>query len=142
MLVGDLIVFYGSLRPPYETRTRIGIESMVEWIGPARFRGALHDLGTYPAVVAGSDVVAGDLFRVVDDRLAVVLDPFEGFDPDDPDGSLYVREQIELVTPECVAWVYRHRGVLSDETLVQHGDWVAHLRAAGRSGTLGPDGGP
>ncbi len=142
MQVGDRIFFYGSLRARYDTQRRIGIASMVRHLGPAEVRGTLHDLGAYPALAAGPGVVAGDLFEILDARLAAVLDPFEGFDPADPDGSLYVRERVALLDPVGAAWAYRHRDDLDPVTIVPGGDWVAHLDSAGRDGTLGPDGGP
>jgi gamma-glutamylcyclotransferase (GGCT)/AIG2-like uncharacterized protein YtfP len=140
--VGDLIFFYGSLRPPFDTQRRIGIVSMVRHLGPARVRGALHDLGAYPALTVGTGIVAGDLYEIIDGRLADVLDPFEGFDPTNHAASRYIRERVDLVTPAGIAWVYRHRRTLGSSPIVASGDWVAHLRRAGRDGTLGPDGGP
>ena len=139
---GDHIVFYGSLRPPYETRRRIGIDAMVRHVAPARLRGALHDLGSYPAFVHGVGEVAGDLFEVVDDRLAAVLDPFEGFDPADPSGSPYVREIIDVVDPRLPAWIYRYMGRPPPGSMVPGGHWVALLIEKSRDGTLGPRDGP
>ena len=142
MEVGDHIVFYGSLRTPYRTRLNLGIDGMVTYLGPARWRGALHDLGTYPAFVDGERRVVGDLCRVTDGRLAGILDPFEGYDPTDPEGSHYVRERIELAHPQGRAWIYRFVGTPPSGTLVESGDWVAHLEAANRDGTLDPAAGP
>lgn len=142
MQVGDSIFFYGSLRPPYDTQRRIGIASMVRRLGRAEVRGTLHDLGAYPALTAGAGIVIGDVHEVIDARLAAVLDPFEGFDPANPESSLYVREQVDLTSPEGVAWVYRYRGSLDSSTIVAGGDWVLYLDEAERDGTLGPDGGP
>jgi gamma-glutamylcyclotransferase (GGCT)/AIG2-like uncharacterized protein YtfP len=139
---GDLIVFYGSLRPPYKTRHHIGIDHMVEHIGQARFLGALHDLGAYPAYVRGDHEVVGDLYRLIDDRLATVLDPFEGYDPNDLAASHYTREQIRLVDPPVSAWIYRYLATPPPGSLVPSGDWVTHLNASGRNGTLDPTGGP
>jgi gamma-glutamylcyclotransferase (GGCT)/AIG2-like uncharacterized protein YtfP len=140
--IGDRIVFYGSLRPRYGTQRHLGIESMVEYIGPARWRGALHDLGPYPAFLHGEHQVVGDLYRVTDDRIAAVLDPFEGYDPSDLAGSHYLRERIELLDPIDEAWIYRYLGAPPPGTLVEHGDWQAHLDATNRDGTLGPTAGP
>ena len=142
MHVGDWIFFYGSLRPVYGTQRRIGIASMVRHLGPAEVQGTLHDLGDYPALVAGSGVVRGDVYEIIDAGLAAVLDPFEGFDPAAREASLYVRERCDMVTPAGVAWVYRYRLAVDSSTVVASGDWVTYLDEAGRNGTLGPDGGP
>ena len=114
---------------------------MVELVGPASVRGALHDLGADPAFVAGDDEIRVDLYRVADAALARVLDPFEGFDPGNPAASPYVREQVPVVEHTSRAWIYRYNGTPAGPR-VDGGDWVAHLAREARDGTLGPDAGP
>ena len=142
MEAGDHIVYYGSLRPPFATQRRLGISGMVEHVGPARVGGVLHDLGAYPAYVAGEGDVVVDLYRVRDGGLAEVLDPFEGFDPADPEGSHYVRERVDIRGRRVTAWIYRYNGTPPPASVVESGDWVRYLAEQRRDGTLGPDGGP
>jgi len=114
---------------------------MVEAVGPARFRGALHDLGTSPAFATGHHELVGDLCRVTDERLASILDPFERYDPANPAASRYVRERIRLIDPAVDAWIYRFVAQPPPGPLVASGDWVSHLSRSGRDGTLGPTAG-
>ena len=139
----DRLVVYGSLRAGFDTQRRLGIDRMLRLLGPAVVAGRLHDLGAYPALTQGNVAVAGELYEVLDPAVGDVLDPFEGYDPAEPEASQYVRERVMLISPPGVeAWVYRHRAPLDDTSLVRGGDWVAHLAAASRDGTLGPADGP
>jgi gamma-glutamylcyclotransferase (GGCT)/AIG2-like uncharacterized protein YtfP len=142
MRCGDRLAVYGSLRRPYDTRRLLGIDAMLAWLGPAVIPGRLHDLGTYPALVDGTGRVAADLFEVVSADLAAVLDPFEGYKPDAEESSMYLRRLVRLVSPDVDAWVYLYRPVPPSGSLVACGDWVSHLDAAGRQGTLGLVDGP
>jgi gamma-glutamylcyclotransferase (GGCT)/AIG2-like uncharacterized protein YtfP len=139
---GDHIVYYGSLRPPFATQDRLGVGDLVDYAGPARVGGVLHDLGAYPAYVAGEGDVVVDLYRIRDARLAEVLDPFEGYDPEAPDASHYVRERVDVRGRTVTAWIYRYNGTPSPASVVESGDWVQYLAEQRRDGTLGPDGGP
>jgi gamma-glutamylcyclotransferase (GGCT)/AIG2-like uncharacterized protein YtfP len=72
-------------------------------------QGTLYDLGPYPALVAGTDRVGGELWRFsVDDMAAtlVALDEVEGHRGSE--GDLYRRVVIECETAEGAsrAWTY------------------------------------
>jgi gamma-glutamylcyclotransferase (GGCT)/AIG2-like uncharacterized protein YtfP len=79
-------------------------------VEPATVRGALYDLGPYPALVPGEDLVAGELWRIAEEHIAATLaalDRVEGFAnrPDD----LYRRVNIECRTAAGIepAWTYQ-----------------------------------
>lgn len=78
-------------------------------VEPATVRGALFDLGPYPALVSGKDVIAGELWRFSpEDFLPTLaaLDRIEGF-AGQPD-VLYRREVITCQTTAGSesAWTY------------------------------------
>jgi gamma-glutamylcyclotransferase (GGCT)/AIG2-like uncharacterized protein YtfP len=78
-------------------------------IEPATVRGTLYDLGKYPALIAGDDLVAGEIWRFEPAKMAetlAVLDRIEGFAGRDDD--LYRRTIIECrIAAGCeLAWVY------------------------------------
>jgi gamma-glutamylcyclotransferase (GGCT)/AIG2-like uncharacterized protein YtfP len=63
---------------------------------PATTRAALYDLGPYPAIGPGDDLVAGELWFLRDEDVAETLrqfDAIEGYQQGGPD--LYVRKVIE-----------------------------------------------
>jgi gamma-glutamylcyclotransferase (GGCT)/AIG2-like uncharacterized protein YtfP len=88
--------------------------------------------------------VIGELMLIRPECYAPVmqdLDRLEDYDPDDLEGSLYVRVQREVLVIESVprphrAWIYhlnpRRRGTFSEADLVPHGDWLRHGRGERR----------
>jgi gamma-glutamylcyclotransferase (GGCT)/AIG2-like uncharacterized protein YtfP len=91
----------GEVREPLWPRQPQGIE-------PAEVRGALFDLGIYPALAAGEDRVAGELWHFADiPSTLAALDQIEGHcgRPDD----LYERIVIccQTAASEQPAWTYR-----------------------------------
>jgi gamma-glutamylcyclotransferase (GGCT)/AIG2-like uncharacterized protein YtfP len=88
--------------------------------------------------------VIGELMLIRPECYAPVmqdLDRLEDYDPDDLEGSLYVRVQREVLVIESVprprrAWIYhlnpRQRGMFSEADLVPHGDWLRHGRGERR----------
>lgn len=125
-----LIAFYGSLLSPFPTQERLGVDQALERLGPCRLRGRLLDLGAYPGLVEGPGLVRGELYRLADPAALAVLDGFEGYRPEDPGGSEYLRRAEELAEPAVTAWVYRLRQAPAGAAPVAGGDWARHL--AGR----------
>ncbi len=80
-------------------------------VEPATVRGALYDLGPYPAMIAGSDLVEGELWHVapehIEDTLRA-LDAIEGYSGGDRD--LYRRVLIDCETRggAMEAWTYHY----------------------------------
>jgi gamma-glutamylcyclotransferase (GGCT)/AIG2-like uncharacterized protein YtfP len=78
-------------------------------VEPATVRGALYDLGPYPALVQGDDLVAGELWHLAPADLAVTLaelDRVEGHSGRADD--LYHRVTITCQTAAgpLAAWMY------------------------------------
>ena len=100
----------------------------------------------YPYVTAAANgsFVVGDLFTLRPEiyvELLTALDTLEGYQPDDPEGSAYlrVRRTVHYADGEprtAEAWVYcagrRLRAAATEERRVPSGDWVAHQRARRR----------
>jgi gamma-glutamylcyclotransferase (GGCT)/AIG2-like uncharacterized protein YtfP len=81
--------------------------------GPATVRGRLYDLGEYPGLVLdpAASEVHGTVFTVPDDAVLAALDAYEGFEPDDPARSLFVRTRVAATVPDgraldCFVYVY------------------------------------
>lgn len=82
-------------------------------LGPATVRGRLYDLGEYPGLVldAAASEVHGTILAVPDDGVLAALDAYEGFEPDRPDRSLFVRRGVTATLLEgraldCLVYVY------------------------------------
>lgn len=81
----------------------------IEW---GTLRGQLRDLGEYPALVAGEDLVLGELWHIAECDIGptlLALDQIECFGQDDVD--LYIRETVTCRTlsgEERQAFTYKY----------------------------------
>lgn len=102
------VLVYGTLRP--FTNTNI-----------VRIPGHLYDLGSFPGLKldnSSKTMVTCEVIEVNDNELER-LDLYEGYRPTDPDNSLYIRRQLDWG-----AYVYEYNGYVSEDTLVDSGDWA------------------
>jgi len=127
----ETIFVYGTLRagqaPP----------GLAGWLArlarrPATLPGRLLDLGAYPgAVLAPPDVasaptIVGELVEVPASRLPQ-LDRYEGYDPEDRAGSLFLRARARATPADgrpVACWVYVWAGPTTGRE-VPGGDWLA-----------------
>lgn len=100
---------YGTLRPFTNT-------DVVE------VPGKLYDLGWYPGIVLGGDrFVTCERITVSDQRLAE-LDRYEGYDPQFPESSLYLRQKFGG------DWIYVYNHSVEGHALIESGDWQQHTQ--------------
>jgi gamma-glutamylcyclotransferase (GGCT)/AIG2-like uncharacterized protein YtfP len=102
------IFVYGTLKRG-EVRERCWTASPIA-VEPATVRGALYDLGPYPALVEGDDTVAGELWQIASADMhatLVALDRVEGFAGRDDD--LYRRLIVDCQTAvgSTRGWTYK-----------------------------------
>ncbi len=91
-------------------------------IGSGTIAGVLHDLGEYPAVTLDGQKnqrVKGEVFALPDDpEMMQQLDDYEGYLPDDPSNSLFIRTK-HLVTLDDgtrrFCWVYTYNSNLPNQ---------------------------
>lgn len=134
------IAFYGSLMrglpepgdtPSTDLLDRLGVGHGLRRIGPCRMRGVLVDLGAHPALGPAreaNDLVRGELHALVDPGILATLDAFEGYDPERPGESDYLRRVVDLVEPVGArAWVYLYNRDPGAAPRVHDGDWRRHL---------------
>ncbi|MBO0903556.1 gamma-glutamylcyclotransferase family protein [Jiella sonneratiae] len=140
----DYFAFYGTLMQGAGDAATPRTEGLVRRIGPCRLAGILRDHGSYPgyfpmpadARATGGDAareghVVAELHAVLRPEAFAVFDDWEGYDPRDEAGSLYVRRRIALVEPAGVhAWVYVSQQS-EDDPVLKDGDWRAHRRLNG-----------
>jgi len=93
----DAIFVYGTLQRG-EVRERCWPRkpSRIEW---GTIQGQLRDLGDYPALVAGEDLILGELWHIAEtdvDATLAVLDEIEWYGQGEDD--LYVREVVACRT--------------------------------------------
>jgi gamma-glutamylcyclotransferase (GGCT)/AIG2-like uncharacterized protein YtfP len=130
--MADLVFFYGTLMTGFDRRRRVGIDSKLRYRGRGWIAGALFDLGLYPAAVPASEGrVWGEVFELLDaPSVLPALDEVEGYRPDEPDSSLYIRREVPVGLPdqeEDVAWVYFYNAPLGKAPRILSGDYLEYL---------------
>ena len=130
----DRVFFYGTLMTGFDRRQRAGIdERKLVYLGRGFIRAALFDLGIYPAAVPDPDGrVWGEAYQMkVPSEVLPALDNIEGYCPDEPDASLYMRVEIPIVleggTPET-GWAYFYNAPLGRAERIASGDYLEYLK--------------
>ena len=126
---GDLFLFYGLLkRGASGMPGHIPLETGGAFLGDARFRGTLLDLGGYPGVIEGETLCYGMLYRLDDASLAAPLDTFEDVQPDNEAASLYRRERMDVLSDDGeatgeAAWIYIYNQSTAGFPILEDGNW-------------------
>ena len=111
----DCLFAYGSLQPGCAPAEIASVAAKLRPLGAGFVRGALYDLGRYPGAVPDGHAnsrIAGSVLQLPRDTAILrLLDEYEGFSPQAPEQSEFVRERllVEMAaggTIEC--WIYRY----------------------------------
>jgi gamma-glutamylcyclotransferase (GGCT)/AIG2-like uncharacterized protein YtfP len=132
-VASEFVFFYGTLMAGFDRRRRAGIDDKLRYIGRGSIQGALFDLGIYPAAVPSPDGrIWGEVYEISDvTAVLVALDDIEGYRDSDPDRSLYMRKQAEVVLPDgtrASAWVYFYNAPLGQAQRIASGDYLEHVK--------------
>jgi gamma-glutamylcyclotransferase (GGCT)/AIG2-like uncharacterized protein YtfP len=130
----DRVFFYGTLMTGFDRRQRAGIdERKLAYLGRGFIRAALFDLGIYPAAVPDPEGrVWGEVYQMREpDDVLPALDTIEGYCPEEPDASLYMRVEIPIVFENGTVengWVYFYNAPLGRAERIVSGDYLEHLK--------------
>jgi len=139
--------FYGTLLDGSDNPVAQWVHGKLRAVGPATCRGTLHAIpdprGWYPALLSGDGIVQGRLYASRNGFAPADLarlDAYEDFDPADPAGSLYLRE--DIATSSGDAQAYRFNRPLPDGArLIPGGDFRGWLASEGLQSFGGEHGG-
>lgn len=131
-MVSRFVFFYGTLMAGFDRRRRAGIDEQLSYRGRGWIRAALFDLGLYPAAVPDpAGQVWGELYEMQEPEAVLgALDAIEGYRPDEPDASLYIRQESPITLEQgglVDAWVYYYNAPLGRAERIASGDYLAHL---------------
>ena len=134
----DLAFFYGTLMTGFDRRRRLGLDAKLMFRGRGWIHAALFDLGLYPAAVPDADgQVWGEVFEMLDaSTVLAALDSIEGYRPDEPETSLYLRRQVPVHFEDRrveVAWAYFYNAPLGRAPRIESGDYLQYLRPGDRA---------
>lgn len=91
----------------------------------------LYDLGDYPGAIRSrvpTERVEGEIYELPDPSSQFrELDEVEEFYPEDPKGSLFVREEVDVLLSggqRLIAWTYLLPKIPRDGRLIPSGDYA------------------
>jgi gamma-glutamylcyclotransferase (GGCT)/AIG2-like uncharacterized protein YtfP len=126
----SLLFVYGTLRPFVDIPMARWLFAEARYVGPAKTRGRLYDLGRYPGLLrarAQREWVCGDVYRITSPRVLRVLDRYEA-------GASTLRATFARVPCVVVVgrrrrpgWVYLYRRGVRSATRISSGDYRKHL---------------
>jgi len=131
--VSERVFFYGTLMAGFDRRRRAELDDKLTYVGRGSIRAALFDLGIYPAAVPATEGRGwGEVYEGKDaPAVLAALDEIEGYTPENPDRSLYVRTRVSVMLPDAAespAWVYFYNAPLGQAQRISSGDYFEHIR--------------
>jgi gamma-glutamylcyclotransferase (GGCT)/AIG2-like uncharacterized protein YtfP len=128
---------YGSLRSGFRSPAYEYISPFFNFIGEARVRGKMYDMGEYPAAVPTDEdsFIIGELYRIKNESefswAIGQLDDYEGVYAEPGEQLLYYRGMAEvLVNNETVkSWMYWYNGDVTGKPQIHSGDVLEYTRA-------------
>ena len=129
----DLVFFYGTLMSGFRRPGRARLDPKLQAEGRGSISAALFDLGIYPAAIPANDArVWGEVHRMLDaDGVLNALDEIEGYRPNEPEQSLYVRVETPVTFEDghtATAWAYFYNAPLGRAQRIESGDYLDHLK--------------
>jgi gamma-glutamylcyclotransferase (GGCT)/AIG2-like uncharacterized protein YtfP len=126
-----LLFVYGTLRQASAHVRALSLRQRARYLGTARVRGRLYDLGVYPGLVAPAgpdDWVTGDLFELREPAATLAeMDHYEGCTAEGDGSGLYERKQTEVVREggeRLTAWVYVYCRPVREAQRIVSGDYL------------------
>lgn len=127
---------YGSLRSGFRSTAYEYISRFFTFIGEAKVRGILYDLGEYPAAVPSTEdkFIIGELYSITNKSefswAIGQLDDYEGVTVEDDEEKLYYRDLAEVLINDSStrAWMYWYNGDVSGRPQIESGDVLQYIR--------------
>jgi len=101
-----------------------------QFIGTGYIEGSLYNLGSYPGLKPGSNNVFGEVYEINTATLKC-LDQIEGYRPDQPEQSLYIRKKVTVCMDtqagsHIVETYFYHLSIAEPDRIIT-GDYRAFL---------------
>jgi len=131
--VSECVFFYGTLMTPFNRPGRQRVTPKLAFEGRGTIAAALFDLGIYPAAVPTNDgsLVWGEVYAMLEpSSVLATLDEIEGYRPDEPVRSLYIRVLTNVTLENgrvLEAWAYFYNAPLGRAERIDSGDYLEHL---------------
>lgn len=127
---------YGSLRKGFHSHAYEYISRFFSFVGEAKVRGKLFDMGSYPAGLPTNDnhFIIGELYKIKHENefswAIGQLDDYEGMSVESDEVQLYRREITEVNINGQVthAWIYWYNGDISGRPVIPSGDILQYFQ--------------
>ena len=127
---------YGSLRSGFRSPVYEYISRFFHFVGEAKVKGKLYDLGSYPAGIPTHDesFIVGELYDVNEENefswAIGQLDDYEGVNVESDEVKLYRREITEVYINDKItqAWIYWYNGDVSGRSMIESGDLIKYMQ--------------
>lgn len=121
---------YGTLEPAHAPAEIAAAVRCMKRVGSGSVRGKLYDLGEYPGAVVSRtspSVIKGKVFELPEDQgVLSSIDAYEGFDPNHPQGSLFIRKRWPVTLADgsrMMCWIYTYNRKPGDARLITSGSY-------------------
>jgi gamma-glutamylcyclotransferase (GGCT)/AIG2-like uncharacterized protein YtfP len=126
---------YGSLRSGFHSPVYEYISRFFKFIGEAKVKGQLFDMGSYPAGIPTNDdqFIVGELYQAKNEHefswAIGQLDDYEGVSVEADGVQLYRRQitEVQLNGQVTHAWIYWYNGDVSGRLAITSGDLMQYL---------------
>jgi gamma-glutamylcyclotransferase (GGCT)/AIG2-like uncharacterized protein YtfP len=128
--MSEYLFAYGTLQPGCAPAQIAHLAAKLRPVGEGFVQGVLYDLGGYPGAVPDANSpnkITGTVMELPADASVLrKLDAYEGFDPQAPEASEYIRElrMVQMAaggTVEC--WFYRYIWKPDPARAIESGVW-------------------
>ncbi len=127
------VFVYGTLRRGMERNHLLGRSTFA---GTGTITALLFDCGPYPGARQGGGTVYGELYEI-DRQTLEILDQVEGFQPDRPGDSLFIRRLVTVSRADggsARAFCYFFNRPTTNLCRISHGDYVRHRHPESATG--------
>ena len=127
---------YGSLRSGFKAPAYEYISRFFNFVGDAKVKGKLYDLGEYPAGKPAHEEnwIIGELYAIKNEHefswAIGQLDSYEGVNTEQGEIQLFRRELTNVLMNEkvVVAWIYWYNGSVDGKPAIASGDMMEYLQ--------------
>lgn len=123
-----LIAVYGSLRRGQRANHYLDNDSF-NYVGTDYVKGTLFPVGWFPGIqLFGDTPVVVDVYEILNPDALDHIHYYEGYDPENPEGSLFVPKITTLCNNNKEAMCYEYNGRFGAAgDIIEHGDWSRYL---------------
>ncbi|HVM86711.1 MAG TPA: gamma-glutamylcyclotransferase family protein [Puia sp.] len=130
----EYLFAYGTLRKGYRLDLKKKVAEDIEYIGTAKVKAVLYDVGTYPGAIkkSGRNEIIGDVFLINNPKKVFkVLDFYEGYSKSNEQSSEFVRRKsiTQLRSGQRLSvWIYWYNFPVAGKPKINYKNYLNFLK--------------